>query len=164
MRHSYFGKKLSRTKNDRKNLLRNLSRSMFLHGSIKTSKAKAQAVRGMVEKLITKAKKGTDQKRRELFADLADKEVVSKLADMAATRFASRSSGYTRMIHLGSRRGDATEEVLLSFVDEAVVTEVVKSKTEKSAKQEKEEVKEKVQEKNKKQSGGKKPVRKTSKK
>ncbi len=164
MRHSYFGKKLSRTKNERKNLLRNLARSMFLHGSIKTSKAKAQAVRGMVEKLITKAKKGTEQKKREIFSVLHEKDIVEKLMDMASTRFASRTSGFTRMVHLGPRRGDATEEVILSFVDEAIVTEVVTPKGEKAVKSERKPVVVKEPEKKEKPARIKKPARKSVKK
>lgn len=138
---------------------------MFLHGSIKTSKAKAQAVRGMIEKLITKSKKGTEQKKREIFSVLHEKEIVEKLMDMASTRFANRTSGFTRMVHLGPRRGDAAEEVILSFVDEAVEAEVVKPKGEKkTAKQEtKPEVK-KEPDKKEKQARVRKPAKKPVKK
>jgi len=102
---------------------------MILHGKIKTTKAKAQAVRGDIEKLITKAKKGTDPMRRDIFAAIADRSIVDQLMEMAKTQFTSRNSGYTRITKLGTRLGDATEMVLLSFVDEKVVTEVIAPKT-----------------------------------
>lgn len=125
MRHSYFGKKLSRTSNERQSLFRNQMRSMVIHGAIKTTKTKAIAVRSDVERLITKAKKGTDAMRRDVLATLADRKLTDQLMEMAKTQFSSRDSGYTRIVKLGTRRGDATETVLLSFVDERVVAEVV---------------------------------------
>ncbi len=130
MRHSYFGKRLSRTKNERQQLFRNLSRAMIRHGAIVTSITKAKAVQPMIEKLITKAKIGTEQKRREVFAILADSDSTKALMEMARTRFAKRTSGFTRIVKMGPRQGDATEQAQLMFVDEAVVAEVVTSKTE----------------------------------
>lgn len=126
MRHGIFGKQLSRSSNERKALIRNIMRSLVLHGSIKTSKAKAQASRSAMEKLITKAKKGTDAAKRDVLAHLPDKEVAKKLIAMSETRFASRNSGYTRIIKMGARFGDSSEQVILSFVDEEITQEVVK--------------------------------------
>lgn len=138
MRHSVFGKKLSRTKNERARLRYNLLRSLILHGEIKTTKAKAKAVQALIEKLITKAKTGTEQKRREVETIISDKKIIAMLWNDAKTRFAKRQSGFTRVVLLGQRRGDASEMVLLSFVDnkveEAIVpvkkTEAVKVKAE----------------------------------
>lgn len=139
MHHGIFGKKLSRTANERKALIRNLMRSLILHGSIKTTKAKAQAARSEIEKLITKAKKNTDAAKRDVLAHLPDKKVVKQLYSMVDTRFAARSSGYTRIVKLGVRAGDASEQVVLGFVDEEVKAEVVTTK--KTEKTEKESVK-----------------------
>jgi large subunit ribosomal protein L17 len=98
---------------------------MILHGSIKTTKPKAIAMRSELEKLITKAKKGSPAMNRDIMSHLPDRAVVAKLMGMAQTQFASRQSGFTRMIKLDVRRGDATQVVHLSFVDEGVVEEVI---------------------------------------
>lgn len=124
--HSVYGKKLSRSSNERTGLRRNLMKSLIVHGNIKTTKAKAQAVRSEVERLITKAKKNTDATRRQILATLADRKIVDQLMEMSKTQFTARNSGYTRIVKLGVRNGDSSEMVLLSFVDEKVVTEVVK--------------------------------------
>ncbi len=118
MRHGYFGKKLSRTKNERKRLLVGLTREIIKYGSIRTTLVKAKAVQPMVEKLITKAKSGA---YRKLFQVLGDKVSAKKLLSDAQTRFGSRMSGFTQIIKLGKRSGDATEAVLFRFVDAAVV-------------------------------------------
>src|ERR1700690_4115445 len=136
MRHSYFGKKLSRNTNERKNLIRNLLRSLILHGAIKTSKAKAKAIQGQMDKLITKAKKGSQADVRNIEMQFGDRKIVSKLVEMSKTRFFGRTSGYTRIVKLGVQRGDATEVVLLSFVDEVVEQEVIKPAKTKVAKTE----------------------------
>jgi len=98
---------------------------MILHGSIKTTKPKAIAMRSELEKLITKAKKGTPALERDIMSHLPDRAVVAKLMDMAKTQFANRQSGFTRMIKLDVRRGDATQVVHLSFVDQEVKQEVI---------------------------------------
>lgn len=126
MRHSVFGRKLSRTKNERRRLLQSLARDAIIHGSIRTTLAKAKAVQPMVEKLVTLAKKGS---KGEVEKILASKDIEKLLHDDVKTRFANRSSGFTRIIKLGKRLGDATEEVFLQFVDERVEAEVVKPKT-----------------------------------
>jgi large subunit ribosomal protein L17 len=128
MRHSYFGKKLSRSKNERRRLLQNLARDLFIHGKIKTTLAKAKAVQSLVEKLITNAKKSTNAGTNQVRKVLADKKSVDLLLSDVKTRFASRNSGYTRIIKLGTMRSDAATEVLISFVDEKVVSEVVVEK------------------------------------
>lgn len=126
MRHHYFGKQLSRTKNERKQLFRNLVRSLFLHGKIETTIAKAKSVQALAEKCITKAKIGSEQKKRELYAFLPDKLVINRILDQAKTRFGNRTSGYTRIIKLGARLGDSAEKVQLSFVDDEIQVDVIK--------------------------------------
>ncbi len=125
-----FGRKFSRTKNERKRLLAGLARSVIVRGSIKTTLAKAKGVQPMVEKLVTKAKAGGEANRRRLMQVIDDKAVIGQLLEDAKTRFANRNSGFTRIIRLGARVGDAAEEVLLQFVDERVVAEVVVPKKE----------------------------------
>jgi large subunit ribosomal protein L17 len=132
MRHHYFGKQLSRNTDERKRLIRNLSNSLITIGMITTSKAKAFAIRASVEKHITKAKKNTEVSRRQILSDLGDRRIVDRLIEMSKVRFSSRNSGYTRITKIGPRRGDATEMVILSFVDEEVKTEVIKPEVKKS--------------------------------
>ena len=125
MRHNISGKKLSRKKDQRTALRRNLIVQLFEHERIKTTRAKAQAVRGQAERLITLAKRGNaagDEKmvhaRRLAAARLSNDEMVQKLFDDIADRFAERSGGYTRIIKLGPRRSDSAEMVLLELVED----------------------------------------------
>lgn len=132
MRHRYFGKKLSRTKNERRRLLQNLAREVISRGSVHTTLAKAKAVQPLLEKLVTKAKKADRASIRIIEATLAHKQSERLLLADAQTRFASRGSGFTRIVKLGQRRGDASETVLLQFVDERVETTIVSPKKETS--------------------------------
>ncbi len=133
MRHAVFGRKFSRTKNERRRLLQGLVRDVIVRGSIKTTVAKAKAVQPLVEKLVTKAKKG-DRASKIQLGKVIDHDLIEKqLLNDAKTRFGSRQSGFTRIVRLGSRTGDAAEEVLLQFVDERIVAEVVAPKEEKAA-------------------------------
>ncbi len=134
MRHGYFGRKLSRTKNERRSLLRNLARGLFLKGSLRTTLAKAKAVQPFVEKLITLAKKGTDRKKQEVMQELAFKDVVKKLFLDAGTRFSSRTSGFTSIVKLGTRMGDNSQTVLLRLVDQDVSISVIPPKETKEQK------------------------------
>lgn len=129
MRHSVFGRKLSRSKNERRRLLQGLVRDLLIHGTIKTSLPKAKAARPMIEKLITKAKDGSRASINQIEKVLASKDIERTLLEDAKTRFAGRKSGFTRIIHVGKRLGDATQEVLFQLVDEKVIAEVVKPKT-----------------------------------
>ena len=126
MRHSYFGKKLSRTTDQRKQLLRNLACDLIKHGSLKTTKAKAVAVRAKVEKLITKAKKADQHAYRLVLAELAHADAAKQLMEDAKTRFAGRNSGYIRILRYGMSGSDARELVQISFVDAKIVAEVIK--------------------------------------
>lgn len=125
MKHSYFGRKLSRTKNERRHLLAGLARDLLHRGIIKTTLAKAKAVQPLIEKLITQAKKGTENNRRLVLKTLVDRKLTAELFGAVKTRFNNRSSGFTRIVKLGQRRGDAAEEVLLSFVDAPVATQLM---------------------------------------
>ncbi len=120
MNHSVFGRKLSRTKNERKRLFSNLIRDLIFHGKIITSRAKAKAVQPLVEKLVTKAKRGSDADRRNILAILPYGEVVDTLLADAKDRFSQRNSGFTRVVRMGVARSDNSEEAMLSFVDEGI--------------------------------------------
>jgi large subunit ribosomal protein L17 len=117
MRHQKTRNKLSRDSAHRKALFMNLSRQVFQHERIKTTEAKAKAVKPEVEKLITLAKRGDLHARRQALAALGqDKFVVYKLFEEVAPRYADRDGGYTRILKLGPRKSDATEMVYLELV------------------------------------------------
>jgi large subunit ribosomal protein L17 len=117
MRHRKTRHKLSRDSAHRKALLRNLQRQLIEHERIRTSQAKARAVKPKVEKLITLAKRGDLHARRQALATLGqDKFLVHKLFEEVAPRYAERPGGYTRIVKLGQRRSDSTEMVFLELV------------------------------------------------
>ena len=117
MRHGKQRHKLSRDSAHRKALLRNLSRELIEHERIKTSQAKAKAVKPEVEKLITLAKGGSLHARRQALSTLGqDRFLVHKLFEEIGPRYAERPGGYTRRGKLGPRRSDATEMVFLELV------------------------------------------------
>ena len=125
MRHKVAGKILDRHPGARNALRRILVKQLFEHERIKTTKAKAQAIRGQAEKLITLAKRGiaTEDQHKLIHAKrlaasrLADKEIVFKLFEDIAPRYAERAGGYTRMLKLGRRYGDRAEMVILELVE-----------------------------------------------
>ena len=117
MRHRKTRHKLSRDAAHRRSLLRNLCREVIQHERIKTSQAKAKAVKPEVEKLITLAKRGGLHARRQALSELGqDRFVVHKLFEEIAPRYAERPGGYTRILKLGPRPSDATEMVYLELV------------------------------------------------
>jgi len=125
MRHQIAGKRLSRGKDARIGLRRTLINQFFEHERIQTTRAKAEAIRGEAEKLITLARNSaelTDMEkvnaRRQAAARLNNPESVRKLFDNLGPRFSSRNGGYTRMLKMGPRLGDAAEMVLLEFVED----------------------------------------------
>lgn len=125
MRHSVAGYRLGRTKSSRIALRRNLIKQLFTHERIQTTKAKAAAIRGDAERLITLARNsadaGADQKvhaRRLAISKLGDNQIIKRLFDEIAPRFASRNGGYTRVTKIGPRLGDAAEMVVLELVEE----------------------------------------------
>lgn len=162
MRHSVFGRNFSRTSDERKRLFTGLVRALLTRDSIVTTIAKAKAVQPMVEKLVTRAKLGKQSDLRRVMRTIPEREIAKRLMEDAKTRFAARTSGYTRIIKLGKREGDATEMVQLSFVDARVVTSVIAPKKE-AVKKEIAPKKEVAKEKPKKEEV-KKTVKKTVKK
>ncbi|MEK7119402.1 MAG: 50S ribosomal protein L17 [Patescibacteria group bacterium] len=130
MRHAVFGRKLSRTKNERRRLFQGLARDLLVHGAVRTTLAKAKAVQPLVEKLITKAKHGEHIDIVQVQRVLDNRQLTQQLFADAKTRFSGRTSGFTKIVKLGKRLGDAAEEVLFAFIDERVVAEVVQPVTE----------------------------------
>jgi large subunit ribosomal protein L17 len=117
MRHRRKKAKLSRDAAHRKALMSNLSKQLIAHERIKTSQAKAKAVKPEVEKLITLAKRGDHHARRQALSALGqDKFTVHKLFEEVAPRYDGRPGGYTRIVKLGPRRSDSTEMVYLELV------------------------------------------------
>ena len=117
MRHGKQKGKLSRDSAHRKALMMNLSREVIDHERIKTTEAKAKAVKPELEQLITLAKRGDTHAKRQAMAKLGqDKFIVYKLFEEIAPRYSERPGGYTRILKLGPRRSDATEMVFLELV------------------------------------------------
>ncbi|MGH3136279.1 MAG: 50S ribosomal protein L17 [Gaiellaceae bacterium] len=117
MRHQRSGKKLGRSPAHRKALYSNLAGALIEHGRISTTEAKAKAVKPFAEKMITLGKRGDLHARRQALAALRSNDVVHLLFADVAPRFAERPGGYTRIVRLGQRQGDAAEMVYLEFVD-----------------------------------------------
>jgi large subunit ribosomal protein L17 len=125
MRHNVYGYRLGRTKGARNALRRNLIKQFLTHERIQTTRAKAAAIRGEAERLITIARNsasGSDAQklnsRRQVTARLGDDRMTKRLFEEIAPRFATRSGGYTRVLKLGPRLGDSAEMVMLELVEE----------------------------------------------
>ncbi|MDG2283716.1 MAG: 50S ribosomal protein L17 [Longimicrobiales bacterium] len=116
MRHRKKGRQLSRTRSHRKATLRNLATSLFLHERIETTTAKAKELRPYAERLITLARRGDVHARRLAAMKIQDREVLGKLFDDIAPRYMERPGGYTRVLKVGSRKGDAAEMSLIELV------------------------------------------------
>src|ERR1700722_18070464 len=121
MRHQRSGKKLGRDHAHRKALYSNLAAALIEHGRIKTTITKAKAVKPIAEQMITLGRRGDLHARRQAVAFLRSKDVVHKLFAEIGPRFADRPGGYSRIIKLGPRAGDAAEMVYLELLDEPVV-------------------------------------------
>jgi large subunit ribosomal protein L17 len=117
MRHRRAGKKLGRDSAHRRALYSNLAGALIEHGRIKTTEAKAKAVKPFAEQMITLGKRGDLHARRLALAELRSQDVVHLLFAEVAPRFAERAGGYTRIVKLGPRLGDAAEMVYLELVD-----------------------------------------------
>ena len=118
MRHRVSGKKLGRDIKERKALFKNLIIALISHGEIKTTKAKAKAVKRLVEKLVTKAKEGSLHARRQVLAFLSQKKVVKRLFDEVGPRFENRTGGFTRIVSIGQRRGDNAPMAVMKWVEQ----------------------------------------------
>jgi len=117
MRHARTGKKLGRDSSHRKALYANLACSLIEHGRIKTTEAKAKAVKPYAERMITLGRRGDLHARRQALAELRSQEVVHKLFSDVGPRMAERPGGYARIVKLGPRQGDAADMVYLELVD-----------------------------------------------
>jgi len=125
MRHQISGYRLGRSTGARLALRRNLIKQFFTHERIKTTRAKAAAIRGDAERLITLARNsaqaGDAEKvhaRRQAISKLGDNQLIKRLFDEIAPRYANRNGGYTRVLKLGPRMGDSAEMVILELVEE----------------------------------------------
>ena len=134
MRHRNAGYKLGRVTQHRWALFRNLLVALFRHERIQTTEAKAKAVRGLADHMITLAKRDNLHARRQVLSMVPDTEVVGQLFGTIAPRFGDRNGGYTRIIKAGRRPGDNAPVVLLELVDRA---ERPKEKERKAEKKEK---------------------------
>ncbi|HCC23703.1 TPA: 50S ribosomal protein L17 [Candidatus Falkowbacteria bacterium] len=117
MRHNKQGKKLGRTRDPRNALLRSLATNFVLAGGkIKTTEIKAKAVKPIIEKFITVSKVNSLVARRKLLEYFYQEKAVEKLLSEIGPKYKDRNGGYTRIIHIGARRGDNAEEVILELV------------------------------------------------
>ncbi len=148
MRHNVKGRKLGRTRSHRKATLQALSTALLKHKRIKTTLAKAKETRGFVERLITKARKDDLHSKKQVMEVLKDKEVVKELYSEIINKIGDRPGGYTRVVKLGQRIGDAAQMAILELVDynEIVTAKAEKQKEEKDAKAKEKKEKEKAEE------------------
>ena len=117
MRHQRSGKKLGRDSAHRKALYSNLAGALIEHGRVRTTVAKAKAVRPIAERMITLGRRGDLHARRQALAYLRSQDVVHKLFSDVGPRFADRPGGYSRIVKIGPRQGDAAEMAYLELVD-----------------------------------------------
>jgi large subunit ribosomal protein L17 len=111
------GPRLGGSAAHQKHILANLATELFRHGRITTTQAKARALRPYAERLITKAKRGDLHARRLVLAKLHDRDVVARLFEEVAPRFAERDGGYTRILKLDPRKGDRAKMAMIELVD-----------------------------------------------
>ena len=117
MRHRKIGRKLGRTSSHRKAMYRNMSVSLLMNETIKTTVPKAKELRRVVEPIITRSKKDSVTNRRIIFNQLRDKVVIGKLFNEIGPRFEKRPGGYLRILKLGPRAGDAAPMALVQLLD-----------------------------------------------
>lgn len=128
MRHGKSNYKLGRLTAHRWSMFRSLLTALFRHERITTTEAKAKAVRGLADQIVTLAKRESLHARRQVLALIPDTDVVHRIFDTIAARYGDRHGGYTRIIHAGVRRGDAAPVVLLELVDRVEPTKDGKGK------------------------------------
>lgn len=133
MKKNILGKKLQRDKNERKALFKGLMSSLILHDSIKTSEAKAKAIKPQIERLVTKAKSLTNASTQIIRESINPNAVDRFLSDIAP-RFKDRNGGYTRIIKLGKRLGDKSQIVILEWVEMSSAVATVPQETAKNVK------------------------------
>ena len=120
MRHGKSGRKLNRTSSHRKAMFANMAASLIEHEQIVTTLPKAKEIRPVVEKLVTLGKRGDLHARRQAISKIRDVEMVRKLFDTIATRYADRHGGYLRIMRAGFRKGDNAPMAVIEFVDRDV--------------------------------------------
>ena len=165
MRNKVFGRQLSRSRKSRRALIRSLIKALIGSGKITTTKAKAKAIQGQVDKLVTLGKKGTVSARRDVLAFLGnDRKTTDFFFMKQIPVFKDRTSGFTRIIVLPRRRGDNAEMATLEWMDKYV--EVVKKEvtSKKESKKEKTKLKKEVKKENKTKKPTVKKEKKTAKK
>ncbi len=116
MRHAKKGKKLGREKAPREAMLNNLATSIILYEKVKTTEAKAKAIRPIVEKLITRGKVKSVHNKQILNRTLKDKKAVQKILDVIGPKYKDRNGGYTRIIKMGRRLGDGAKTAQIELV------------------------------------------------
>lgn len=135
MRHRVFGRKLSKDTKERQSLFKSLISSLIVHGQIKTTEPRAKAIKGLVDKLMVRAKQGTLHARQMVTAFFQDKKVANKLLDELTPVYKKRPSGFTRTTRLGTRKGDQAMMVKLEMMGgEADQTAKVEEPNKKEAK------------------------------
>ena len=117
MRHKMGYKKLNRTSEHRKALIKNMLNSLVKYEQITTTLPKAKELRPFVEKVVTLGKKGDLSSRRKAMSILQDEKMTKKIFDIIANRYSERSGGYTRIIKLGNRYGDNAPTAVIEFID-----------------------------------------------
>ncbi|GAN80181.1 50S ribosomal protein L17 [Acidocella aminolytica] len=120
MRHGIAGRKLGVTSSHRQAMFRNMAVALIKHEQITTTLPKAKELRPVAEKLITLGKRGGLHARRQAYDQLRDETIVAKLFDALATRYKTRSGGYTRVLKAGMRYGDAADMAVIELVDRDV--------------------------------------------
>ena len=147
MRHKVGFNRLGRKQSHRKSMLRNMAISLLRYERIETTKAKALEVRKVVEKMITRAKTDSVHDRRMIARDVNDKAVLNKLFTEISPMFAERKGGYTRILKIGLRKGDAAEMVILELVEKTAALEKADKKDKKADKKDKKQDAKVVEEK-----------------
>lgn len=138
MRHRKSGRKLNRTSSHRKALMRNMVTSLFDAERIHTTDAKAKELRGLADRMITLGKRGDLHARRQALRVIRSKDVTAKLFDDIAERFKDRPGGYTRVIKLGMRTGDAAAMSIIELVERSEDAEPASSSRKSSRRSSKE--------------------------
>jgi large subunit ribosomal protein L17 len=118
MRHRAKGRQLSRTSTHKRAMLNNMATSLFVHGRVITTEAKAKELRPFAEKLITLARRGDLHARRLVERKIKDRETLSRLFGEIGPRFAARPGGYTRILKLGHREGDGADVARIELLAE----------------------------------------------
>jgi large subunit ribosomal protein L17 len=118
MRHRAKGRQLSRTSTHKRAMLNNMATSLFIHGRVITTEAKAKELRPFAEKLITLARRGDLHARRLVQRKIKDRETLGRLFSEIGPRFAARPGGYTRILKLGHRSGDGADVARIELLAE----------------------------------------------